>query len=1122
MSGNETSIVSDYRTIQINCNNVPSKNQFHCNRISTNKYTLWNFVPKNLYEQFRRLTNFYFLITIIISLLIDSPISPWTSALPLSFVIFVTACKQGYEDFLRYKCDQRVNLTSIEAVRNNCLQKIFCQEIIVGDLLKINRNEDVPCDLVLLHSSETSGYCYITTTNLDGENNLKTLHVPKMLSSCNMADIVGLKAVVTCEHPQADLYSFHGKLEVNMESETISRTLTIDNVLLRGSRLKDTDYVIGCCIYSGQDTKLSLNSKQVVNKFSTAEKSINRYLMVFIALLIVTSLISVLLQQIFNYNSKWMIYLGVDKSKKFYQILISILNFMLLFNYIVPISLYVTVEMQKFLGSLFFTWDREMYDKVTDQAPLSNTSDLNEELGQVEYLFTDKTGTLTENLMVFKRCYVNGNVYMERDCDGYLYLLPPSGNDNEAVKLTSWHSVLWHFWLSISLCHTVHIASPSQTANAIKKRTEYRDSFKMKKITRVHSSLLMHPSLPEYQATSADEKSLVEASARCGIVLLSDFEDKIEIKAKDQRLTFKRLETLEFTSERRRMSVIVQDSSNDIWLYCKGADSSILPLIVETDVDEVSAQVFDFSMRGYRTLVIGYKKLDTLEYEELMRNVENAREKIGDRRKDDISEAYNLFEKGLTLLGVTAVEDRLQDDVPHTMESLKAANIKIWVLTGDKAETAENIAFHSGHFKKGTEVLRLMKETSVQSCFATLIHIERKIKLEPLANYGLLIDGSSMAFAITHFPSLLRNVSQSCEAVVCCRMSPLQKSEIVHLIKNSKEKPITAAIGDGGNDVSMIKEAHIGIGIMGKEGRQATMSADFAFAKFKFLRKALLVHGHWYYIRISNLIQYFFYKNVVFVTPQFLFEIHNGFSGQALYHSFFMMGYNVLFTSLPVLMYGLLEQNYSAKTLLHSPQLYILHRKNSLLSIKQFLVWFLTGIWQGCAIYFLCHFYWIINPVILHDSTSADHWTFSTCIFYIVVLTTNVQILLHSCYWSTLFVSSIVLSEAVFYIAVFIYCSVFLNYDGKIYWVFHKLTMSPTFWLLTVLALVICLVPDLLIVVYNTYRPLKLKSKFNLSEQSRINNGFVSSTTDIPLQTRNNNVNRLLRWKGNFSINNNA
>lgn len=1118
--GNENSVVSDCRTIKINPNNGSSENVFHQNRISSNKYTLWNFIPKNLYEQFRRLTNFYFLTTIIISLSIDSPISPWTSALPLSFVIFVTACKQGYEDFLRYKADQRVNLTFIEAVRNNCVQKIYCQEILVGDLLKINRNEDVPCDMVLLHSSESSGCCYITTSNLDGENNLKTLYVPKILSSCDITEIIALNAVITCQHPQADLYSFHGKIDVNMGSETMSRSLTIDNVLLRGSRLKDTDYVIGCSIYTGEDTKLSLNSKQIVNKFSTAEKSINRYLMVFIALLILISLISVVLQQIFKSNAKWNVYLGEPKSENFYRILISVLNFMLLFNYIVPISLYVTVELQKFLGSIFFTWDLEMYDEASDQAALSNTSDLNEELGQVEYLFTDKTGTLTENLMVFKRCYVNGKVYMEKDCDGYLYLLPQNGNEEDAEKLTSWHSSLWHFWLSVSLCHTVHIAPPSQTANAIKLRTLYRESFKKKKITRVNSSLLMHPSLPEYQAASADEKALVEASARCGVVFLSDLNDKIDIKAKDEKLIFKRLETLEFTSERKRMSVIVQDSSNDIWLYCKGADSSILPLIVGTDVDEISAQVFDFSMRGFRTLVIGYKKLESLDYEKLMRNVENAREKIGDRRENDISEAYDHFEKGLTLLGVTAVEDRLQDDVPQTMESLRAAHIKIWVLTGDKAETAENIAFHSGHFKKGTDVFRLMNENSVQSCFATLTHIERKIKLEPLANYGLLMDGCSMAFAITYFPSLLRNVSQSCEAVVCCRMSPLQKSEVVHLVKHSNGKPITAAIGDGGNDVSMIKEAHIGIGIMGKEGRQATMSADFALAKFKFLRKALLVHGHWYYIRISNIIQYFFYKNIVFVTPQFLFEIHNGFSEQVLYHSFFMMCYNVIFTSLPVLMYGLLEQNYSAKILLRSPQLYLLNRRNNLLSFRQFVIWFLTGIWQGCAIYFLCYFYWKINPTILYDNTSADHWTFSTCIFHIVVLTANLQILLHSSYWSTLFVCSVIISEAIFFIAAFSYSSVFLNRDGNVYWVFHKLTMSLTFWLLTLLAVVICLLPDILIVVCNTYRPLKLKRKVHESNEARVNNGFVSSTTDIPLQTRHSFS--LLKWKGSFSVNKNV
>ncbi|XP_026825879.1 probable phospholipid-transporting ATPase IF isoform X2 [Ooceraea biroi] len=1108
--GTTSSAFSDHRTIKIQSTNNPLETHFTSNQIITHKYTLWNFIPKNLFEQFRRVANFYFLLTLIIAIAIESPISPVTSALPLTFVILVTACKQGYEDYLRYRSDQQDNRRLVTVIRNKCTQNIYCEQIVVGDLVKVSREEDVPCDIVLLYS-ETPKCCFVTTSNLDGETNLKTLQVPKVVAKMPLSDIVTTEATITCQHPLANLYTFHGKLEINNDSgEPISGHLTIDNLLLRGSRLKDTEYVVGCAIYTGQDTKLSLNSKIVSNKFSTAEKSINKYLIVYITILLVEVLVCTALKLYIESYKDWDGYLGPSPNITFSTLITDILSFLILFNYIVPISLYVTIELQKFLGSFFFAWDLDMYDEAKDQPAFANTSDLNEELGQVEYLFTDKTGTLTENLMVFRRCSINGKVYMEKDCDGSLYSLPPSGNKEEAVKLSSWQADIWHFMISISLCHVVQIAPPSRRPEVIAKRTLFRESFRLKKIKRLNSSLMMHPDLPEYQAASADEKALVEASARCGVIFQKDTSDEIHIKINENVLIFKKLEILEFTSERKRMSVIVKDTAGDIWLYCKGADSAVLPLIVEGNLQETALHVTDFSMRGLRTLVVAYKKLDQFEYERLLQNIEQARQIIGAERAACMTHAYNLMESGLTLLGVTAVEDRLQDDVQETLECLRVAGIKIWVLTGDKAETAENIAFLCGHFKKGTEVLRLMNETSEQSCFLILTTFERKVKLEPYKQYGLIIDGMSMTSTLRNCPELLKSVGMACEAVVCCRLTPLQKSEIVHLIKTARSRPHTAAIGDGGNDVSMIQEAHVGIGILGKEGRYASMSADFAFTKFMFLKKALLVHGHWYYLRVSTLMQYFFYKNVVFITPQVLFSLHNGFSTQELYDGIFLMGFNLV-TALPVLLYGLLEQNYSAEVLLRNPYLYKLNKNNYLMSRQQFMIWLLLGLWSTCVTYFVVYAITYINPVYLYDNTPVGQWTFGTCIFHLVTLLVNLQILLRSSYWTWPLVLSVVLSEIVFILGTFLYSIIHVKYDGDILGVFQQLFLSPIFWLLTLFIVVICLLPEYLFLTYNTYRPLTILRRNEESPQiiSDDDGGYSSSRTMR---------NRIFPWRGSLSL----
>ncbi|OAD56072.1 putative phospholipid-transporting ATPase IF, partial [Eufriesea mexicana] len=1073
--GSATSIYTDHRIITISPSNDPKQTIFPNNRIVSQKYTIWNFIPKNLFEQFRRIANFYFLVMTIISLLISSPISPLTSILPLSFVILVTACKQGYEDYLRYIADQRVNRTLVTVIRNKCIQSIHCQQVVVGDLVKVCREQDIPCDLLLLFSTEDSERCYVTTSNLDGETNLKSVMIPKIASKMTMPQIASMEATVTCQHPSSDLYSFHGKLEINKENNEIkSGHLTINNLLLRGSRLKDTDHIIGCAIYTGHDTKLSLNSKIRSNKFSTAEKSINKHIATFVVLLIVEVLESCMMKIIMEETTHWKSYLGDSTDVTFFSLVTDFLSFTVLYNYIVPISLYVTIELQKFLSSFFFNWDIDMYDEATDQPALANTSDLNEELGQVEYLFADKTGTLTENLMVFRRCSINGKSYMEKDCDGSLYLLPPSGNENEAVKLTTWKPEIWHFMISIALCHSVQISPPSQTPIITARRKEFRESFKQKKVIQVNSSLLMHPDLPEYQATSADEKALVEASARCGIIFQRSTSDVIDLKIDNKILTYDKLEVLEFTSERKRMSVIVKDSAGDFWLYCKGADSAMFPLMVSGKINETITHVADFSMRGFRTLVIGYKKMNQREYEQLVQKVEHARQIIGIERAIYMERAYNAMESGLTLLGVTAVEDRLQEGVPETLESLHVAGIKIWVLTGDKAETAENIAFLCGQFKNGTEVLRILEAIVEATCLLKLTDFERRMKLEPHKQYGLLIDGCSITVALKNHAEQFRSIAMACNAVVCCRLTPLQKSEIINLIKRSMYRPHTAAIGDGGNDVSMIQEAHVGIGIMGKEGRQATMCSDFAIAKFKFLKKVLLVHGHWYYMRVSILTQYFFYKNFIFITPQLLFNVYCGFSAQAFYDALFLMLFNVLFTSLPILTYGLFEQNYTADELLNKPYLYKLHRHNYLLSRWQFLLWTALALWHTLTIYFMSHLYISINPVTLYNNTPVDQWTFSTFVFHLVTLVANLQVLFRSSYWTLPLVLTVLLSELTFIIFTFIYSFMHKRYDGDMLRVFDISILSLTFWFLTIIIVIVCLIPDCLVVIYNNDRPMRI------------------------------------------------
>lgn len=453
----------------------------------------------------------------------------------------------------------------------------------------------------------------------------------------------------------------------------------------------------------------------------------------------------------------------------------------------------------------------------------------------------------------------------------------------------------------------------------------------------------------DYQASSPDEKALVEACAYLGLVYTGDDDEVLRVRIVPPHLDYKRpinnnkhkedcfyrLHVLEFTSDRKRMSVIVRDEAGKKWIYTKGAESYVFPLCANSSADMVTKtdnHISDFARLGLRTLAIARREIPETEYQEFVTSLAQANSSL-ENRKQLCDECYSKIESSkwamlsanqttmyiltdLDLLGATAVEDALQDDVADTLVSLQAAGIKIWVLTGDKVETALNIALSCGHIPPDAKKYIILECKSRGDLLIHLNVLEREIVFGMGQECALLIDGKSLAIALAEAPKEFRDVAVKCTAVLCCRLSPLQKSEVVALIKSSNENYNTASIGDGANDVSMIQEAHVGIGIMGREGRQAARCADFAFAKFCMLKRLLLVHGHYHSVRLSFLVLYFFYKNIVFMGIMFLFQFHTLFSSSSVYDSLFLTLYNVIYTSLPILFISLTEKPYTEQMLM--------------------------------------------------------------------------------------------------------------------------------------------------------------------------------------------------------------
>uniref|UniRef100_A0A8D1IKL3 Phospholipid-transporting ATPase n=2 Tax=Sus scrofa TaxID=9823 RepID=A0A8D1IKL3_PIG len=1006
-------------------------------------------------------------------LIIDTPTSPVTSGLPLFFVITVTAIKQGYEDWLRHKADSAMNQCPVHFIQHGKLVRKQSRKLRVGDVVMVKEDETFPCDLIFLSSSRADGTCHVTTASLDGESSHKTHYAVQDTKGFHSEqDIDGLHATIECEQPQPDLYKFVGRINVyNDLNDPVVRPLGSENLLLRGATLKNTEKIFGVAVYTGMETKMALNYQSKSQKRSAVEKSMNAFLVVYLCILVSKALINTALKYAWQsepfqdepwYNRKT----EAERQRNlFLRAFTDFLAFMVLFNYIIPVSMYVTVEMQKFLGSYFITWDQEMFDEETGEGPLVNTSDLNEELGQVEYVFTDKTGTLTENNMEFRECCVEGHVYVPHAvCNGQVLPEPPdmidaspdaSGREREEL-----------FFRALCLCHTIQVKDDDEVDGPRKSPDSGKRCV--------------------YISSSPDEVALVEGIQRFGFTYLRLKDSHMELMNRDNGIErFELLEVLSFDSVRRRMSVIVKSATGEIYLFCKGADSSIFPRVIEGKVEQIQSRVEHNAVEGLRTLCVAYKRLEPQAYAGICGLLQDAKVALQDREKK-LAEAYEQIETDLILLGATAVEDRLQEKAADTIEALQKAGIKVWVLTGDKMETAAATCYACKLFRRTTRLLELTtKRLEEQSLHDVLFELSKTVLRSSASlttdsfsglsadapDFGLIIDGAALSLVMKpredgssgNYRELFLEVCRNCSAVLCCRMAPLQKAQIVKLIKFSKEHPITLAIGDGANDVSMILEAHVGIGVIGKEGRQAARNSDYAIPKFKHLKKMLLVHGHFYYIRISELVQYFFYKNVCFIFPQFLYQFFCGFSQQTLYDTAYLTLYNISFTSLPILLYSLMEQHVGVDALRRDPTLYRDIAKNALLRWRVFVYWTLLGLFNALVFFFGAYFVFETTTVSSSGQVFGN-WTFGTLVFTVMVLTVTLKLALDTHYWT--WINHFVIWGSLLFYIVFslLWGGViwpFLSYQ-RMYYVFIQMLSSGPAWLAIVLLVTVSLLPDVL------------------------------------------------------------
>ncbi|XP_019744389.1 phospholipid-transporting ATPase VD isoform X1 [Hippocampus comes] len=1121
------------------------------NIIHTTKYSLLTFIPMNLFQQFHRAANLYFLFLILLNWVpVVEAFQKEITMIPLLVVLTVIAVKDALEDYRRYLSDKKINnrIVQVYCGKQNAYIGKRWKDVQVGDFIRLSCNDVIPADILLLYSSDPHGICYIETANLDGETNLKQR---QMVSGLPLQGVefnpASFYIRIECENPNNDLGTFRGFIEHYSGARA---GLDNKNLLLRSCTIRKTETVVGIVVYAGtkyalllcdlgHETKAMMNNSGPRYKCSHLEKDLNNEILWCVLLLVMMCLITAIGHGFWLKQFKHAVFLVDEDMPPALAGFYVFWTMIIVLQVMIPISLYVSIEIVK-LGQIYFIQnDLDLYNEHADCRIQCRALNITENLGQIRYLFSDKTGTLTENNMVFRRCSIYGIEYphVENGCRLEMYeakeneaagcsvtvksacrdkslscrslscnrsslslhtLAAESEEDgqlsNDFLPLTSAFcsrmakevipdpdlvnklsrlcapmllsgdvtfettsslelNYITDFFLALAICNTVMVSSPMQPQHLAQPQTLSKSLDGIKLIFQrfslpLFSALSAHsptrsrgshgktddifhsrnsysngPSDNEedmrieggaendtdnelmYEAVSPDEAALVHAAKAYRCTLRGRSADSVLVDLPGiGAMIVRLLHILPFDSNRKRMSVVVRHPlTGQVVVLTKGADSAIMNLLEtpkggeqaqETDShirEQTQKHVDNYAREGLRTLCIARKVLEQEEYEVWLKGQLLAESNI-DNREELLNVSAEKLETNLTLLaavllpscchvtGTTGILDRLQEDVPETIESLQRAGIKVWVLTGDKQETAVNIAYACKLIHPSDQILTVNCQ-SKDDCAALLEDLklevqcsEERISQKKTAedhgglssgrkvSFILVIDGRTLNWTLEDASNCFLELSHSCKAVICCRSTPLQKSQVVRLIRDQL-KVMTLAVGDGANDVSMIQVADVGIGIYGQEGMQAVMSSDFAISRFKHLCRLLLVHGHWCFSRLANMMLYFIYKNVMYVNLLFWYQFFCGFSGSVMTNSWVLILFNLFFTSVPPLIYGILDKDIPAEQLMRVSELYqAVHASEA---PPPFVFWFtvLDAFYQSLVCFFVPYFAYVGSDI---------------------------------------------------------------------------------------------------------------------------------------------------------------
>ena len=955
------------RTVRPGVPPIDPKVRYVYNGIRNTKYTVLTFLPGCLFENFKLFVNFFNLVLACTQFIPPLSIGElYTYWCPLLFIIFVSLCREAVDEIRRWQRDREVNLTKYQRLTKDGNYESVCSaNIAVGDVIRLEKGSRVPADMVILKSSENLGTCFLKTDQLDGETDwkLKVALAPTQ-SMVAEVDILRKESHIFAEKPHKDIYSFSGVLTERKSDGTVTDfPVGVENVIWSSTVLA-TGTILGVVIYTGPDTRSVLNTSKATPKLGRLDLESN---FIIKLLFVLTVLLSFALCAILSFIDRWWLFF---------------IRYVILFSNMVPLSLVVNLQMSKIVQSWYVQKDNEMPGTV------ARNTGIVEELGRVQILLSDKTGTLTQNVMTFKKLHL-GSVTFSSDTllEVRNYLresLSGSSEDANTGRLKySIASRVYDAVRAIACCHNVTPTVDDVTGGIV------------------------------YQASSPDEVALVQWSEEVGLTLVERELNSMTLQLVDgTKYEMKILNIFPFTSENKRMGIIVKEPNGQIVFYLKGADTVMSKIVQYSDWLEEECD--NMAREGLRTLVVGRKVLTPDQYRDFESRYNQAN-LSHENRSAKVRAVVESLERDLDLLCVTGVEDKLQDNIRQTLEALRNAGIRVWMLTGDKLETATCIAKSSRLFSPKTTIHTFREVFSREDSHQELNSLRRRAD-----QCALIISGRSMQNCVTFYEEEFVQLAMLCQAVVICRCSPTQKADIVTLLQKHTKK-VVAAIGDGGNDVSMIQAASVGIGIVGKEGLQAALASDFSISQFSHLQRLLFVHGRNSYKSAASLTIFVLHRGLILTCVLLIIFSFFYLCPLLPFPGMLLAGYSTVFTMFPVFSL-VLDQDISPEIAMKFPELYKDMTKGRDLSMKRFLVWVLVSLYQACIITYMGIFF----------TMDKDTVNIAQIIFTSLVATELIMVLMviRKPHW-LMFVSEIV--SIIFYIIAVVILNQMAQF-GKFLW----------------------------------------------------------------------------------------